>query len=456
VEHVWIVGGLYVQSDKAILLAQHVRPTPTSGNKDASDDAAFAYEIVGTSVMVVGGANLPVDQWQVTSKKFPGTSATQNWYSGIALVDGSKHIATSTEEDVYLIGTSGKPMSLDGSMQTLARTSVGSLLDFDFTSTQVWSTLADGGTAWQPLSSPAVGSVQLAPLFSPAMSELTLMYSPQLQAWYTAWLDSASAQLVLRFAPHPTGPWSVLPVFDVPAPWDSTGKFHAYAAKVHPALSKQSNELVVSFVTNPRVGLPEVGSHRDASMHTYRPAFVRVQLYSDLPYSRHARPDCASCKHLPADPSIYGHYAGLDCPCLSSAMAPAGAAATADPPVRDEVRFPEGPFDLLDPPGSSASASASGGIDSADYLQLMKDLVLNRHYRERPALIDGHDHPKFEDALTMIGSRRLDNLHALLQAAVHLGVEGDFIETGAWRGGACLFAASFFKAYHQERKVPDG
>ena len=45
--------------------------------------------------------------------------------------------------------------------------------------------------------------------------------------------------------------------------------------------------------------------------------------------------------------------------------------------------------------------------------------------------------------------RRLDNLHALLEAALDAGVPGDFIETGAWRGGACILAAAVFQARGQ-------
>lgn len=45
----------------------------------------------------------------------------------------------------------------------------------------------------------------------------------------------------------------------------------------------------------------------------------------------------------------------------------------------------------------------------------------------------------------MVGQRRLDNVHDILQAVLRDDIRGDFIETGIWRGGVALFAAALFK-----------
>lgn len=50
-------------------------------------------------------------------------------------------------------------------------------------------------------------------------------------------------------------------------------------------------------------------------------------------------------------------------------------------------------------------------------------------------------------AHTMIGVPRLDNLRSCIEAVLEDGVEGDFIETGVWRGGACIFMRGVLKAY---------
>jgi O-methyltransferase len=55
----------------------------------------------------------------------------------------------------------------------------------------------------------------------------------------------------------------------------------------------------------------------------------------------------------------------------------------------------------------------------------------------------GNDHP--QHAITMIGINRLLNLGHLLFDVVENKVPGDFIETGVWRGGACIFTTAFFE-----------
>ena len=47
----------------------------------------------------------------------------------------------------------------------------------------------------------------------------------------------------------------------------------------------------------------------------------------------------------------------------------------------------------------------------------------------------------------MIGLKRLDDLHSCIQQVLRDDVPGDFIETGVWRGGACIFMRAALKAY---------
>jgi hypothetical protein len=42
-------------------------------------------------------------------------------------------------------------------------------------------------------------------------------------------------------------------------------------------------------------------------------------------------------------------------------------------------------------------------------------------------------------ARTMIGVRRLENVRELAQRVIDRELPGDFIETGVWRGGCCIF-----------------
>jgi hypothetical protein len=64
----------------------------------------------------------------------------------------------------------------------------------------------------------------------------------------------------------------------------------------------------------------------------------------------------------------------------------------------------------------------------------------------------GRDWPAL--AQTMIGTARMGNLRNACETAILDGIPGDFIETGVWRGGACIFMKGIIEAYgERERRV---
>lgn len=50
-------------------------------------------------------------------------------------------------------------------------------------------------------------------------------------------------------------------------------------------------------------------------------------------------------------------------------------------------------------------------------------------------------------AHTMIGEKRLDNIRYCVEQVIRNNVPGDCIETGVWRGGACIFMRAILKAH---------
>jgi len=48
---------------------------------------------------------------------------------------------------------------------------------------------------------------------------------------------------------------------------------------------------------------------------------------------------------------------------------------------------------------------------------------------------------------SMVGRKRLDNVQACMESVLTDGVKGDFIETGIWRGGTCIFMLGVLMAY---------
>jgi O-methyltransferase len=80
-------------------------------------------------------------------------------------------------------------------------------------------------------------------------------------------------------------------------------------------------------------------------------------------------------------------------------------------------------------------------------LQLVKQSDCNMDQREEGKIWPGY-------AYTMIGLKRLDNLRFCMETVLREGIEGDFIETGVWRGGACILARAVLAAHGiEDRKV---
>jgi len=90
-----------------------------------------------------------------------------------------------------------------------------------------------------------------------------------------------------------------------------------------------------------------------------------------------------------------------------------------------------------------------GAASHSLYLDLMKRTLTDVIYEETPQAIlartEGRDWPG--RAHTMIGLARLDNLHFCMVDVLKRDIPGDFIECGAWRGGATIFMRAVLEAY---------
>lgn len=89
------------------------------------------------------------------------------------------------------------------------------------------------------------------------------------------------------------------------------------------------------------------------------------------------------------------------------------------------------------------------------YLRLLLDAVIGALYRD-PPLRSGRDYdPNLRDngldwpsvAHSMIGRARMENVRSLIEIILREKVPGDFIETGVWRGGTCIFMRGMLRSY---------
>ena len=91
------------------------------------------------------------------------------------------------------------------------------------------------------------------------------------------------------------------------------------------------------------------------------------------------------------------------------------------------------------------------------YLDLMQKCLTNTIYEDPPAdkWSGGKYNPQIRDrgldwpskAHSMIGNQRMGNLRQLTEQVITRNIPGDLIETGIWRGGACIFMRAILKAY---------
>lgn len=102
-------------------------------------------------------------------------------------------------------------------------------------------------------------------------------------------------------------------------------------------------------------------------------------------------------------------------------------------------------------------------VEGAVYLDLLERVLLGVIYEDPnmdhwskksfdPSLrLQGLDWPS--QAHTMIGFRRLRNIRDCLETILKDDIPGDLIETGAWRGGACIYMRAMLRAYENYDKT---
>ncbi|MGA2749376.1 MAG: DUF4185 domain-containing protein [Verrucomicrobiota bacterium] len=104
-------------------------------------------------------------------------------------------------------------------------------------------------------------------------AELSVSYLPRFKRYVLVYTESGlSEKIMLRWAGSPVGPWSAPRiVFRTPEmSWDKS--YFCYAAKAHPELSRQEDELLVSYVCN-----ADNFWKMAADARIYRPQFLRLK-----------------------------------------------------------------------------------------------------------------------------------------------------------------------------------
>ena len=65
----------------------------------------------------------------------------------------------------------------------------------------------------------------------------------------------------------------------------------------------------------------------------------------------------------------------------------------------------------------------------------------------------GREWPVPKNSETMVGHKRLSNVEECIERVILDGIEGDFIETGVWKGGVCIYAKIILEELKSDKKV---
>ena len=276
----WILSG--IKGDNGLLLlGAIVKPTDYPG--------IFNFEIQGTIRIVVSNISGDPLNWNFTQFKFTATNSSVNWFSSISCANDYKYNYPHLFSDrllglndvVYILGSSGQGID---SSAVLGRAKLTDLMSFDFYSFEVYVESVTDDSAklwasWEEVLGVNQSRWRLVSLFSPAVSEGSLVYSDDLNSWYILVVRMFDYKIDIWTAANVTGPWSCTLVYEIPEPWRDTAVYLNYAAKSHPELATQANEIVFTYMTK---AVTFSGLFQPGEAKTYVPQFVRLRFTDDL------------------------------------------------------------------------------------------------------------------------------------------------------------------------------
>jgi len=242
----WIYHGIAINNDLYLFLVQIDR---TGSHSEPG------FKIIGTWLGHIQNPNDLPDRWEVKQYRIPWENMSESgdtiFGSSILLHNGFVYIYGTTEDIDR--GVHRKHM-------ILARARSEDLPKFQrwrFFSNEEW--LKDFRSASRLCGDMAN---EYSVSYLPILDKFVTVYSP----------DSVSENIVLRSAPKPHGPWSPpLHIYTCPeANWDTD--IYCYAAKAHPALTSNPDELIITYIASSTDFWKMVADAR-----LYRPRFLTVK-----------------------------------------------------------------------------------------------------------------------------------------------------------------------------------
>ena len=242
----WLTHG-GIETERALyLFMSHIIHRP-------GDTSIWNFQGDGIVMAKITNASEAASRWHVEQIKVPWADIRPQNERGFGMP------LLREGKTVYLYGLELDKASEDRYLLA-GRANVDSLEDFS-----TWEFYADG--AWQRDFRKA------SRLCNHLGAELSVSYLPRFRRYVLVYTENGlSDKIMMRFAGSPVGPWSSEKiVYKTPEmAWDSS--YFCYAAKGHAELSRQEDELIVSYVCNANDFWKMAADAR-----IYRPEFLRLK-----------------------------------------------------------------------------------------------------------------------------------------------------------------------------------
>lgn len=246
----WLFAGA-ATADGLFIFLPHIEHYEAGG--------VFPFKTIGMSLGRVSNPQDPPSQWRMTQRGLPFCRYEEkgSLYFGSAVMQDGHH--------VYIYGQDSTRRDSAGNVRSatvLARAPADRFDDFGS-----WRFYSDGEWTTNFTLCSAVSEGWA--------SEHSVSYVPGIERYaavYTAL--GITGVIVARLAERPEGPWSEpLKLYECPDR-SRREKTYSYAAKAHPELAEEPNELIVTYATN-SMHFPDL--MEDAGI--YWPRFVRIRIY---------------------------------------------------------------------------------------------------------------------------------------------------------------------------------
>lgn len=222
----WLFSGVSTSNGLSIFLTRV---------RQSDANPAFPFKTFGMALGHISNPLDPPSKWRITQQQVPFCRFTD---SGSLLLGSA---ALKVGSYVYIYGSDSLRKDKDGkrlNSMIAARVPEDKLGDFS-----KWRFLSSG--KW------ITNATRCDTLFNAPPTEFSVSYVPGIKQYAAVYMDHGIyGKIMVRLSPTPEGPWGEeMMVFDCPdKDWHEAA--YSYAAKAHPELSTNPNELIVTYATN--------------------------------------------------------------------------------------------------------------------------------------------------------------------------------------------------------------